>query len=81
MVSLQYLPYYWKLLNYIWKLYTLGVGKFFHMLKFALYQGHMIKKIVFFLVHPRVIAAKQNLMTAEACNYTHMSILSKRQAD
>ena len=44
MVSLEYLPYYWKLFNHIWHLYTLGVGKFFHMLKFDLYQGHMIKK-------------------------------------
>ena len=34
MVSLEYLPYYWKLLNHIWQLYTLGVGKFLHMLKF-----------------------------------------------
>ena len=36
MVSLEYLPYYWKLFNRIWQLYTLGVGKFFHMLKFDL---------------------------------------------
>ena len=30
--------YYWKLFNHVWQLYTLGMGKFFHM------QGHMIKK-------------------------------------
>ena len=36
MVSLEYLPYYCKLFNHIWQLYTLGVGKFFHMLKFDL---------------------------------------------
>ena len=36
MVSLEYLPYYWKLFNHMWQLYTLGVGKFFHMLKFDL---------------------------------------------
>ena len=36
MVSLEYLPYYWKLFNYIWQLYTLVVGTFFHMLKFDL---------------------------------------------
>ena len=33
MVSLEYLPYFWKLSNHIWQLYTLGMGKFFHMLK------------------------------------------------
>ena len=36
MVSLEYLPYYWKVFSHIWQLYTLGVGKFFHMLKFDL---------------------------------------------
>ena len=44
MVSLEYLPYYWTLSHHIWQLYTLGTGKKnFHMLKFDLYQGHMIK--------------------------------------
>ena len=42
MVSLEYLPYYWKPFSHILQLYTLGVGKYFHMLKFDLYQGHMI---------------------------------------
>ena len=49
MVSLEYLPYYWKLLNHIWQLYTLGMGKFFHMLKFdpsSLSRSHD-QKIVF----------------------------------
>ena len=53
MVSLEYLPYYWKLLNHIWQLYTLGMEKFFHILKFDLYQGHMIKNSFFIvLIHP-----------------------------
>ena len=34
---------YYKVSNHIWQLYTLGVGKFFCMLKFDLYEGHMIK--------------------------------------
>ena len=38
MVSLEYLPYYCKLFNHIWQLYTLGMGKFFHMLKFDLWS-------------------------------------------
>ena len=38
MVSLEYLSYYCKLLNHIWQLYTLGVGKFFHMFKFDLWS-------------------------------------------
>ena len=49
MVSLEYLPYYCKLFNHIWQLYTLGVGKFFHMLKFdlsSLSRSHD-QKIVF----------------------------------
>ena len=49
MVSLEYLPYYWKLFNHIWQLYTLDVGKFFHMLKFdlsSLSRSHD-EKIVF----------------------------------
>ena len=49
MVSLEYLPYYWKLFNHIWQLYTLGVGKFSHMLKFdlsSLSRSHD-QKIVF----------------------------------
>ena len=71
MVSLEYLPYYWKLSNHSWQLYTLGAGiKFFHMLRFDLYQGHMIKKL-FFGVHPPVIAAQQNLLTAEVSIYTY----------
>ena len=36
MVSLEYLPYYWKVFNHIWEFSTLGMGKFFHMLKFDL---------------------------------------------
>ena len=50
MVSLEYLPYYCKLFNHIWQLYTLGVGKFFHMLKFdrsSLSRSHD-QEIVFF---------------------------------
>ena len=43
MVSLEYLPYYYKVSNHIWQLYTLGMGKFFCMLKFDLYECHMIK--------------------------------------
>ena len=43
MVTLEY-PYDWKLSHHIWQLCTLGMGKFFHMLKFDLYQGQMIKK-------------------------------------
>ena len=82
MISLQYLPYYWKLFNHIWQLYTLGVGKFFHALKFDLSSLSRLhdQKIVFW-VHPPVIAAHQNLLTAETCNYTHMFILSKTRAD
>ena len=40
MVSLEYLPYYCNLFNHTWQLYTLGVGKFFHihMLKFDLWS-------------------------------------------
>ena len=34
MVSLEYLPYYWKLCNHIWQLYTLGMEKKLYMLKF-----------------------------------------------
>ena len=44
--SLEYLPFYWKLSNHIWQLYTLSAGKFFPILKFDLYLGHMIKKIL-----------------------------------
>ena len=46
MVSLEYLPYYWKLFNHIWQLYTLGVENFSTCLNltFHLYQGLMIKK-------------------------------------
>ena len=49
MVSLEYLPYYWNLFNHIWQLYTLGVGKFFHMLKFDLSSLSRLhyQKIVF----------------------------------
>ena len=36
MVSLEYLPYNWKLFNHMGQLYTLGVGKFSHILKFDL---------------------------------------------
>ena len=48
MVSLEYLPYYWKLSNHIWPLYTLGMENNSACLNltFDLYQGHMIK-IVF----------------------------------
>ena len=35
-VSLDYLPYYWKLFDHIWQLYTLGMEKNFHMLKLDL---------------------------------------------
>ena len=49
MVSLEYLPYYWKLFNHIWQLYILGVGKFFYMHTFdlrSLSRSHD-QKIVF----------------------------------
>ena len=49
MVSLEYLPYYWKLFNHIWQIYTLDIGKVFHMLKFdllSLSRSHY-QKIVF----------------------------------
>ena len=38
------------------------------------------QKIVFWGTPP-VIAVQQNLLIAEACNYTHMFILSKTLAD
>ena len=82
MVSPQYLPYYWKLFNHIWQLYTLGVGKFFRMLKFdlsSLSRSHD-QKIVF-LGYTSPVMAQENLLTAEACNYTHIFILSKTRAD
>ena len=45
MVSLEYLPYYWKLFNHIWQLYTLVMGNFSTCLNltFDFYQDDMIK--------------------------------------
>ena len=53
MVSLEYLPYYCKLFNHIWQLYTLAWENFSTCLNLAfdLYQANMIKK-VFFLGTP-----------------------------
>ena len=64
----------------MWQLYTLGVGKFFCMLKFDLYEGHMIKNN-FFEVHPPVIAVQEKLLATQPYNLTHLFILSKTQAD
>ena len=78
MVSLEYFPYYWKLFNHIWQLYTLGVGKVFQMLKFdlsSLSRSHD-QKIVF-LGTPARTPAQQNLLTVEACHFIHMFIPSK----
>ena len=66
MVSLEYLPYYWKLSNHMWQLYTSGMGKFFDMLKFDLSSL------------PR---SHDQKIAAEAYNFTHMFMLSKARAD
>ena len=84
MVSLEYVPYYWKLSNHIWQLYTLGMGKFFNVLKFdlgSLSRSHDQKIVVFFRVHPPVIVAHQNQFTAETCSFMHMFIVSKTCVD
>ena len=84
MVYLEYLPYYWKLSNHIWQLYTLDVEKFSICLNltFDLYQGHMIKKTFFGGgggggVHLPVIAAQQNLLIAAAYNLYTCSYYQK----
>ena len=65
MVSLQYLPYYWKFFNHILQLYTLGVGKFFHMFKLYLWslsRSHD-QKIVSKIYWP------QKLVIIHTCSY------------
>ena len=37
--------------------------------------------LLLFRVHPPVIAVQENLLTAEACNFIHVFILSKTRAD
>ena len=73
MVSLEYLPFYYKVSTHIWQLYTLGVGNFSACLNltFDLYEGHMIKN--YFL--------KEKLLATEPYNLTHLFILCKTRAD
>ena len=81
MVCLEYFPYYLKLFSHIWQLYTLGVGKFFHMFKFdlsSLSRSHD-QKIVFSGT-PARHRSSGNQLTAEACNFIHVFILSKTRA-
>ena len=72
MVSLEYLPYYYKVSNHIWQLYALGVEKFFCMLKFDLYECHMIKNnFLKYTPPPPVIAVQEKLLATQPYNYVH----------
>ena len=77
MVSLEYLPYYWKLLNHIWQLYTLGVGNFFHLLKIDLVSLSRSpdQKIVFLGIrtnHGDAVNFNSYFIFVSGRHYTHI---------
>ena len=74
MVSLEYLPYYYKLFNHICQLYTLGVGQYFHMLKFdlsSLSRSHD-EKIVFLGTPTRHRRSAKSTDRRDLLLYTHV---------